>query len=143
MFATNEERKAFVAKFNIMDDVFFQKIVEDKAACEEILQVIMNCADLKVVSVQAQKFLRNVGNKSLNLDALCQIGDGKLFNIAMQKADDDDHVKRVRYYSSNLDTLSAEKGINYLELPDLYMVYITKNDFLKGDRCIYHVKKGA
>jgi len=141
MFTTNEERKAFVAKFKIIDDVFFQKIVEDKSACEEILQVIMNCPDLRVVSVQAQKYLRNIGNKSVNLDALRQVGDEELFNIEMQKADNDDHVKRVRYYSSNLDTISAEKGIDYFELPDLYMVYITKNDFLKGDRCIYHVKR--
>ena len=141
MFSTNEERKAFVAKFNIIDDVFFQKVVEDREACQEILQIIMAMPSLKVKSVQVQKSLRNIGNKSVTLDVLCQLEDGKLYNIEMQRSDNDDHIKRVRYYVSNLDTMSAERGIHYRDLPDLYMVYITSKDFLEGNKPIYHVQR--
>lgn len=38
--------------------------------------------------------------------------------------------KRVRYNSSNMDTYIAEKEAKFGQLPDIYVIYISKNDFL-------------
>lgn len=38
---TLEEKRQKVAKFNVMDDTFFQKMMEDREVCEEILQIIL------------------------------------------------------------------------------------------------------
>lgn len=141
LFKTMAERKAYVAQLNVVDDVFFNKIVEDPEVCEEILRVILNMPTLRVIKLEVQRFIRNVGTKSVILDVLCQDDTGKLMNMEMQKANDDDHIKRVRYYAANLDTLAAEKGKEYHELPDLYMVYITRKDFLQGKKVIYHVER--
>jgi hypothetical protein len=38
---TYGEQKAIVAKFNVIDDVFFQKMVEDIEVAEEMLRIIL------------------------------------------------------------------------------------------------------
>ena len=57
---TFEEQKALVSQLNLMDDLFFHKVAEDKAACEEILRIILKKPDLKVTESQPQRYLRNV-----------------------------------------------------------------------------------
>ena len=77
---TDKERQELIRSLNIMDDIFFQKIVEDKEVCEEILQVILQKPRLKVVEAQTQKFLRNIGTHSVILDLICQDEDGSHIN---------------------------------------------------------------
>ena len=43
---TFEEQKALVSQLNLMDDLFFHKVAEDKAACEEILRIILKKPDV-------------------------------------------------------------------------------------------------
>ena len=46
-------------------------------------------------------------------DVLCQDSSGDYFNIEVQKKNDDDHQKRVRFNRSNIDTAFVESGIRY------------------------------
>jgi hypothetical protein len=69
---TYEEQKAIVAKFNVIDDVFFQKMVEDIEVAEEMLRIILRKPKLKVIECQSQRFLRNTGAHSVVLDLLCE-----------------------------------------------------------------------
>lgn len=43
---------------------------------------------------------------------LSGIDDG----VEIQKRNDDDHQKRVRYNMANIDTSESEKGVNYHHL---------------------------
>ena len=124
---------------NLMDDVFFQKVAEDEAVCEEILRIILQKPDLKVIEAQTQRYLRNVGAHSVILDLICQDGDGAQINVEVQKSDDDDHVKRTRFNISNMDTTFTEKGLDYKELLDIYVVFLTKSDIFKEGKTIYHL----
>lgn len=104
---TSTERLALIQQMDLMDDVFFQKVVEDKTVCEEILRVLLQEPDLKVIEAQTQRFLRNIGAHSVILDLICQDGDGAQINVEVQKSDDDDHVKRARFNISNIDRKSV------------------------------------
>lgn len=134
-------QKEIVAKLNIIDDVFFHKIAEDLEVCEEILRVILEDQELEVVSAEPQKFLRNTGARSVILDVLCKDGNGRWANIEIQKKDDDDHQRRVRYNGSNLDTFITEKGIAFRDIPDVYVIYISKFDIFKSGRTVYHIDR--
>ncbi len=136
---TNEERKELLRNLNIMDDVFFQKIAEDKEVCEEILRVILQKPGLKVMDAQTQRFLRNIGAHSVILDLVCEDEDGSHINVEVQKSDNDDHVKRVRFNVSNIDTTFTEKGLDYQELPDVYVVFLSRFDVFKEKKTIYHL----
>lgn len=138
---TLDEQMALIQSLNVIDDVFFHKVAEDPEVCEEILRIILEKPKLKVIQCQVQRFLRNNGAHSVILDALCELDDGSFANIEVQKADNDDYQKRVRFNQSNIDTLFAEKGIKYEELPDIFMVFISKFDLFGKGRTIYHIDR--
>ena len=137
---TLEEQMTLVQSLNVIDDIFFHKIAEDREVCEEILRIILEMPHLRMMQCQVQRFLRNNGAHSVILDVLCELEDGTHADVEVQKADDDDHQKRVRFNQSNIDTLLTERGIPYEELPDVYMVFISKFDIFKRGRTYkYHV----
>ena len=136
-----ERLKRIIQEMNIMDDDFFVKIAEDISAMEEILQVFLQDRGIRLKWTKSQVSLRNIGTRSVVVDSLCKAQGGKLYSIEMEKANKDDHQKRVRYNSSNIDTLITEKGIHFKDIPELCMIYISKTDFFKMRRCIYHVRR--
>ncbi len=136
-----EKHKSIVQQMNIMDDDFFHKVAEDCSAMQEILSVLTKQKELCLLWSKPQVFLRNSGARSVRLDALCKSSEGKLYSIEMEKSNRDDHQKRVRYNSSNIDTLYTEKGVDFKDIPNLCMIYITKVDFFMDGCCIYHVDR--
>ncbi len=78
---TSTEQQAIIKQLNVIDDVFFHKIAEDKDVCEEILRIILQKPHLKVIDAQTQRFLRNIGAHSVILDLLCEDEDGGRINV--------------------------------------------------------------
>lgn len=138
---TYEEKKEFISKMNVIDDGFFHKVAEDEGACEEIIRIILGKEDIRIVESQVQRFLRNLGNRSVILDALCQDERGNYLNIEIQKKDTEDHQRRVRLHGSNIDTLFTETASKFKELPDVYVIYICNFDIFGADRALYHMDR--
>lgn len=138
---TAEEKIARVREFRLIDDVFFEVFAEDKEACQEILQVILEEDGLTVLDVVVQSSKRNIYGRSVRLDALCTLGNGKKCNIEVQRADDDDHFRRVRFNASSITVKDSDVGERFERILDLYMVYISEHDFIGGAHAIYHVDK--
>lgn len=129
-----------VKKLRPIDDVFFEKIIEDKNVCEEILRVILEDDRLEVLSVTPQSSVKNLYGCSVRLDAFCKLGDGSYSNIEVQKSDNDDHVKRVRYNAACITANNTEVGEKFIRVPDVTMVYISTFDMFKKRKTIYHCK---
>ncbi|MBR6599292.1 MAG: PD-(D/E)XK nuclease family transposase, partial [Oscillospiraceae bacterium] len=91
--------------------------------------------------VKIQYALRNIGTHSVTLDVLAEDNNSKLYNIEVQKPDNDYHPRRMRYYQSNIDISYFEKGKKYMELPDIYLIYITLFDVFKLGDNYYHIKR--
>lgn len=138
---TAEEKIARVREFRLIDDVFFEVFAEDKEACQEILQVILEEDGLTVLDVVVQSSKRNIYGRSVRLDALCTLGNGKKCNIEVQRADDDDHFRRVRFNASSITVKDSDVGERFEKILDLYMVYISEHDFIGCAHAIYHVDK--
>lgn len=56
-------------------------------------------------------------------------------------ADQDDHRKRVRYYQSNIDISYLDKGRKYEELPEVYLIYMTKFELFKLGQTKYTIHR--
>ena len=136
-----KKRQEIVRSMNVMDDDFFVKIAEDMPAMEEILSVFLRNPELRLLWSRPQVHLRNCGTRSVTVDAMCESVSGTLYSIEMEKASRDDHQRRVRYNSSNIDTMYTEKGTDFREIPNLCMIYLSKADFLRGGRCLYHIDR--
>ena len=75
------------------------------------------------------------------LDAYCVALGNENFDLEIQKKDNDDHQKRVRYNGSNMDTYIADKGIKFGQIPESYVIFISKKDFFGQGKAIYHIDR--
>ena len=126
---------------NPIDDLMFCKMAEHKEFCEEILRVILDDDGLTVVEAIPQWQGKNLSGRSVVLDAKCVTGDGRHINIEVQKADDDNHLKRARYNASILTTNIAKTGKKFEFIPDVCIVFISKFDIFDSGLPLYHIDK--
>ena len=128
-------------KLNPIDDLMFRTMAEDKKFCEEILRVILEDAALTVLESTPQYAGTNPQGRSVILDAKCVLGDGRKIDIEVQKANDDDHQRRVRYNGAILTTNLTDPGEKFKEVPDVCVVFISKFDIFNGNLPLYHVDR--
>ena len=128
-------------KLNPIDDIFFKKMAEYRPFCQEILQVILGDKNLIVTENTPQYTGTNLQGRSVILDVKCILGTGEQVNIEVQKADNDDHQRRVRYNGSILTTNITDPGSRFADVPDVILIYISKFDIFNKAKTIYHVER--
>jgi hypothetical protein len=116
-------------------------MAEDKEFCQEILRVILEDEKLVVLESVPQWVGTNLQGRSVILDAKCVKGDGVQVDIEVQKSDDDDHQRRVRYNGAILTTNIADPGIKFEKVPDVCVVFISKFDIFEGNLPLYHIDR--
>lgn len=130
-----------VKEYNLIDDVLFTKAAEDKKFCEEILRTILDDQELIVVRSTPQSKLQNLKGRSVVFDALCKLKGGAMVDIEVQKANNDDHLKRVRYNSAVLTANITNTGTKFRRVPNVIVIFISKFDVFKDGYALYHVDK--
>lgn len=75
------------------------------------------------------------------LDAKCVLGDGRKTDIEVQKANDTDHQRRVRYNGAILTTNLTDPGVKFENVPNVCVVFISRFDIFNGNRSLYHVDR--
>ena len=126
---------------NPIDDLMFRKMAEDEAFCQEILRVLLEDSELVVVENRPQWAGTNLQGRSVVLDALCRLGSGVETNIEVQKSDDENHQKRVRYNGAVLTANITDPGTKFQNVPDVCVLFISKSDFFKQNHTVYHVDR--
>ena len=139
MELTLEQKREKVKDLRPIDDVFFEVLASKPAVCQEILRTILEDPGLIVEEVIPQSSLRNIYGRSVRLDALCYLGDGTKVNIEVQRSDNDNHLKRVRFNEASITVKESNSGDDFGDLPNVIVVYISEFDFLGGGKTIYHV----
>ena len=137
---TLEQKKRKVQDFRPIDDVFFEVLANDVPFCEELLRTILEDTKLVVNDVIVQSSERNVYGRSVRLDALCTLGNGEKCNIEVQRSDNDDHLKRVRFNASSITVKESQVGDRFEDVAEVYVVYISEFDIFDRERTIYHVE---
>lgn len=136
----NHIRKT-VDELRPMDDILFHKLSENRNFCEELLRCILNKPDLIIIENIPQRSLKNIHGRSVILDLLCQDAEHNYYNVELQRSNQDNHQRRVRYNGASIDTFIMEKGSRFKELPDVYVVYISDFDIFKGGKTCYCIKR--
>ena len=138
---TDKKFEKYAKLLNPIDDLMFCKMAEHKEFCEEILRVILEDDKLTVLEAIPQWQGKNLSGRSVVLDAKCITGDGRQINIEVQKADDDNHLKRARYNAAVLTTNISETGKRFEFIPDVCIVFISKFDIFDSGLPLYHIDK--
>ena len=137
----HEEDLQRLRGLRLLDDDFMQKVFEDKACVELLLQIILNRTDLKVLRVNGQQDIKNLQGRSVRLDILAVDANNRVYNIEIQRSDKGAGVKRARYNSSLIDANVTEPGEKYENLCESYVIFITENDIMKAGLPIYHIER--
>ena len=136
---TLEEKIEQVKNFRPIDDTFFEVMADDIGVCQEMLGIILEDEKLIVKDVIVQSSERNLYGRSVRLDALCILGNGKKCNVEVQRSNKDHHLKRVRFNASVITVRDSQTDDKFEETIDLIVVYISEFDIFKCGRVIYHV----
>lgn len=137
---TLEQKKQKVRDFRPIDDVFFEVLADDILFCQEILRTILEDHKLIVNDVIVQSSERNLYGRSVRLDALCTLGNGEKCNIEVQRSDNDDHLKRVRFNASSITVKESQVNDKFQDVAEVCVVYISEFDIFGKGRTIYHVE---
>lgn len=129
-----------VSSLNIIDDTLFQKMAEDIGFCEELLTTVLQ-QKVIVEKVVPQNTIKNLQGRSVVLDALCVLEDGKHCNVEVQKANDDNHEKRVRYNTSCITANITNPGTKFELVPNVIGIFISKFDMFKSGKTVYHIDR--
>lgn len=114
----------------LSDNFVFQKVMENKELCKEVLERILDVKLSKVEAVTTEKVIEDVyRSKGIRVDAYVADGQGTIYNVEAQTYDIKDVLpKRVRYYQSCIDLNLLLKGNDYSELKDVYIIFICNFD---------------
>ncbi len=138
-----EFRKKYADKiqdFILMDDTFLNAVFNDKKCAEILLSIILE-KNLEVVEIKTQYNIQNLKGRSARLDIRAKDKDGKIYNCEVENSNDGAVPERARYNSSLIDAEELPKSIDWKQLPDTYIIMITRNDVLKGGKPIYHIER--
>ena len=64
-----------------------------------------------------------------------------MVDIEVQKTNNDDHLKRVRYNSAVLTANITSPGTKFRRVPNVIIIFISKFDIFKDGYALYHVDK--
>ncbi|MCD8326634.1 MAG: PD-(D/E)XK nuclease family transposase [Lachnospiraceae bacterium] len=136
-----EEGVSKIRGLNLFSDLFMITALRDKGASEYVLRKVLGNEDLEFTKVTTQWYLPNLTSKDSILDVFAEDVEGSLYNLEDQRSSTVDHARRTRYYGAMIDKNSLDKGKEYSELTDVYIVYISEKDVWHTGMTMSHVRK--
>ena len=136
-----ERYKEKIKHFTIMNDIFMRNVLKEISCTEYILQVIMNRTGLKVIDQTLQKDYKNLQGRSAILDCVARDAENNHFNVEIQGENDGASPKRARYHCGLLDMNLLNPGDLFDNLPETYIIFITKNNILEYSQPISHIQR--
>ncbi len=139
-----EEDLKLLAEFTLLDDDFMTIVFDRNVeATELVLNVILDRNDMQVIEVVAQREYKNpvTDGRSIKLDIYAKDADGKIYDIEVQNEDAGADVHRARFHSSMLDIKMLKEKQKFKEIHDSYVIFITKNDYMKMGLPMYHIER--
>lgn len=128
--------------FRLLDDDFLTKCFEGDTACIQlVLRIVLEIPDLVVVDVRTQVFVENLLNRSIRLDILATDSAGRKINVEIQRSDKGAGRKRARYNSGMMDANLLQKGEDFDQLPETYVIFITEHDVIGKGQAVYRVER--
>ena len=136
-----ERYKSVIKNLTLMSDIFMRNVFKERECLEYVQQVIMGKQDLRVIDQIIQKDYKNMQGRSAVMDCVARDSEGKKFDVEIQQDNEGASPKRARYHSGLMDMNTLNPGQDFEELPESYVIFITRDDVLGYGLPIYHISK--
>ena len=125
------EMKEKIEQFCLFDDIFLSAVFDNNPKpTERMLRIILDRDDITVTSVQTQRRYVNLLYHEVILDIEAVTDSGDAMDVEVQRDSREAIPRRARFILTMMDSKSLEKGIDYSELKDSYVIFITENDVI-------------
>ena len=141
LIANIEELLKQIQAMNLFDDIFTSVVFKDEGACLHLVRQLMQNPKLNIIAFRTQDTIPMLISKSPRLDITAEDDKGTLYEIEIQRVEEPAPARRVRYYSSVMDSELLRKGVSYDKLPEVYLFYISEEDIWRNGQTVYHVQQ--
>ena len=117
-----------IEKLTLLHDTFMKVALKDVEACQHVIRILMDDPTIEIVEVRSQYRISKLVSKDAVLDILAEDSWGRVYNLEIQRKTTIDHARRTRRYSALVDAEYLEKGKEYNEMPEVYVIYISETD---------------
>ena len=138
---TGTEERLVIRSFEELefkDDFIFGVIMRNPKYCKPFLETILN---IKISGIEYPKTQQTIDimddAKSVRLDVYVEDEQNTVYNIEMQVTFNKNLPKRSRYYQGMIDLNILEKGEDYKNLKQSYIIFICTFDLYGKGRHIY------
>ncbi|MGM9569473.1 MAG: PD-(D/E)XK nuclease family transposase, partial [Phascolarctobacterium sp.] len=136
-----EELIEQIQAMNLFNDTFISVVFKDEASCLHLVRQLMQKPDLKIIACRTQDAIPMLISKSPRLDITAEDDQGTLYEIEIQRLEEPAPARRVRYYSSVMDSELLRKGLTYDKLPEVYLFYLSEKDIWQRGKTIYELEQ--
>ena len=88
----------------------------------------MKHVEVVAAIIRTQDDIPQLISKSPRLDIVAEDAEGTLYEIEVQRLEEPAPARRVRYYTSVMDSELLRKDVGYDKLPEVYLFYISEKD---------------
>ena len=141
LLAAKEKLLQQIQTMTLFDDVFTAVIFKNEGACRHLVRELMQNPTLKLIAFRTQDDIPQLISKSPRLDIVAEDAEGTLYEIEVQRLEEPAPARRVRFYTSVMDSELLRKGVDYDKLPEVYLFYISKEDIWKRGLTKYEVRQ--
>ena len=121
-----EKKRVRYEELTFKDDFIFCKVLENNPElCRELLELILGRRVGELVKVDQQKTIRvTPDHRGVRFDVYAEDDKSVVYDVEMQNLKKKMLTRRLRYSQSMIDQRNLEKGQDYSELADSYVIYI-------------------
>ena len=130
----------YINQMTPMSDILSQVIFENNTELVEyIVRLLTRINNLKIVKVEVQKTIPSTSAfRSARLDVYALDDKGTRYNIEIENNIRNATPDRALFYLSMIFSHSIKKGIKKIKLKPAYIIFITKEDYFKQGKPLYH-----
>ena len=141
LIANIEELLKQIQAMNLFDDIFTSVVFKDEGACLHLVRQLMQNPKLNIIAFRTQDAIPMLISKSPRLDITAEDDKGTLYEIEIQRVEEPAPARRVRYYSSVMDSELLRKGVSYDKLPEVYLFYLSQKDIWQKGQTVYKLEQ--
>ena len=120
-------------ELRFQDDFMFCKILqENEDLCKELTELVIGRKIGSIVKTEKQKAIDvTADGHGVRFDVYFEDDEKTVYDIEMQRSDTLELPLRSRYYQGMIDLDYLDKGKDYKELPDSYIIFLCTFDLFK------------
>lgn len=133
-----ERKYKRLEELELWDDFMFGAVMSNKELCKTLLELILHKKIKDIRYPELQKVMDwKYEAKSIRLDVYIEDITDTVYNIEIQATDQKNLPKRSRYYQDMIDLNILDKGEDFNQLKNSYVIFICKYDPFEKRKCMY------